>query len=469
MGFRGQVVLVSALFAAVHGALAATIGLVDDEAYYTLWASVPGLGYYDHPPMIAWQIAAGTFLFGDTPFGVRVAAVAGFFAVSLMTGRIARLCGAQAPTVVTAVWVLNATLGILVLGFAATPDAPSLLFWTATLWAALEAEQKSDARWWLAAGAFAGLGVLAKFTNLFLGLGLALWLLATPGGRAHLRRWPVWGAGGIALAVMAPLVAWNAANGWVGLERQFSRIGDGGEGALGLPVLLVSTILLLTPLTAWFMAEGARLRFAGRGVLLLTSAPLALFMLQHSLGSSVPGNWLLPLYPVAAVLAALALERHAWGWTAGTAATGLLLGSVLLWAAIRPGAPVFPGNTPPNQFKGWPETGEQIVAAMQATGATWIAAERYGLAGQLFVALGESYPVHGLDNPRRYAFRGPRPADLCHAPGLLVTRAGGADNAPGMVVPAGPAIVIDRRSANAVVERYRLTPFAGLKDPACGN
>jgi len=53
--------------------MAAQLPLSADEAYYWLWSLHPAAGYFDHPPMIAWLIRAGTALFGDTPFGVRFA------------------------------------------------------------------------------------------------------------------------------------------------------------------------------------------------------------------------------------------------------------------------------------------------------------------------------------------------------------------------------------------------------------
>ena len=53
--------------------------LVGDEAYYWLWSRRLDLAYLDKGPVIAWFIAAGTALFGQTPFGIR------FFAVILST------------------------------------------------------------------------------------------------------------------------------------------------------------------------------------------------------------------------------------------------------------------------------------------------------------------------------------------------------------------------------------------------
>jgi len=56
----------------VRLAAAAIIPLSEDEAYYRLWAEHLQLGYYDHPPMIAWWVRAGMAVAGDTPLGVRL-------------------------------------------------------------------------------------------------------------------------------------------------------------------------------------------------------------------------------------------------------------------------------------------------------------------------------------------------------------------------------------------------------------
>src|SRR6202022_4968570 len=53
--------------------------LVGDETYYWLWSRHLDICYLDKGPVIAWIIAAGTALFGQTVFGIR------FFAVILST------------------------------------------------------------------------------------------------------------------------------------------------------------------------------------------------------------------------------------------------------------------------------------------------------------------------------------------------------------------------------------------------
>ena len=47
---------------------ASSLGLAEDEAYYWCWSQHLATGYFDHPPMIAYFIALGTSIFGDTEF-----------------------------------------------------------------------------------------------------------------------------------------------------------------------------------------------------------------------------------------------------------------------------------------------------------------------------------------------------------------------------------------------------------------
>ncbi|KAE9681474.1 glycosyl transferase, partial [Enterobacteriaceae bacterium TzEc077] len=46
-----------------------------DEAYYWMWSQNLAGGYYDHPPMVAYVIRAGTMIAGDTELGVRLVSI----------------------------------------------------------------------------------------------------------------------------------------------------------------------------------------------------------------------------------------------------------------------------------------------------------------------------------------------------------------------------------------------------------
>src|SRR3974390_1172607 len=54
---------------------AAWTPLTFDEAYYWMWSKNLAGGYYDHPPMVALVVRAGTLIAGDTEFGVRLVSI----------------------------------------------------------------------------------------------------------------------------------------------------------------------------------------------------------------------------------------------------------------------------------------------------------------------------------------------------------------------------------------------------------
>src|SRR5438093_4633405 len=57
-----------------RGIIGATIPLIDDEAYYWLWARHLDWSYLDHPPMIAYIVFLTT-RFGDDAIWIRLGAL----------------------------------------------------------------------------------------------------------------------------------------------------------------------------------------------------------------------------------------------------------------------------------------------------------------------------------------------------------------------------------------------------------
>ncbi len=448
-------------FLAAHLVMAGVIPLVEDEAYYALWATAPAWGYYDHPPMIAWMIYLGEALIGEHRLGVRLLPLLAFASVTILVWRLALLAGGDRTAArIAALW-FNAGLLIFIGGFGASPDPPSILFWTATVWATAEALVRP--RFWLLAGAFVGLGALSKFTNLFLAPGLLIWLLATPSSRAQLRTpWP-WIAGLIAAAVIAPLIAWNIAHDWLGLERQFSRIGGGQLQPAFLAQYGAVLIVSLSPLAFW-AAVITVLRRTNPvvTVLCLTSLPMLLFFAYYALSSSVQGNWPAPALPAIAVLAGLGAARWKPGLIWLGAGLGVVPALLVMVVGFWPGEPLRPGHTLPNQTKGWPEFVAETGALADATGAEWIATVEYGLTGALTFRLPDR-AVHAVHQTYRYTFRAPFPDHLCDVPGLLIRRDDPrAPAVAGRFASVGEGTVVERRSGGIPIARYLAFPVQGL-------
>jgi len=97
----------------------------EDEAYYWLWSQNPDWGYFDHPPMVAWWIAAGYSVF-QNELGLRL------LTVVLNAGALFffwKILKPETERQVRLFWIsVFSVVVVHVFGFLTTPDAPLLFF-----------------------------------------------------------------------------------------------------------------------------------------------------------------------------------------------------------------------------------------------------------------------------------------------------------------------------------------------------
>ena len=410
--------------------IAGHTGLVDDEAYYRMWSLAPALSYLDHPPMVAWVIGAGRALAGDTALGVRLLAPLIVLAGAAVLWRTAALLYGR-TIARRAVWLMLAMPLLAVGGIIVTPDLPSVLFAGLVLWSLAELDRSQNPKWWLAIGLFAGLGLLSKYTNLFLGASIVLWLLSTPDTRKWFRAPELWIGGLIAAVVASPVVIWNAEHGWASFTKQFGRVGHSGAPGLSYLFELIGGFALLeSPLIAILALVGfigvlrAAISERRRSDVLLAAAivPMLLYFCLHALHDRVQGNWPGPLYPSFAICAALGLEAVPIAWRSLTFLAALTIGfaiSALIYAhALNP---LFQSaKDPTEQMRGWPALADAIEKKREDTGAAWIATSSYATTGQLAMALKGRSDVAQLDQRLRYIFLPALPEAVVSRPALYV-------------------------------------------------
>jgi 4-amino-4-deoxy-L-arabinose transferase-like glycosyltransferase len=426
---RSLLVLVLAL-TALRLVAAAGIHLTEDEAYYRLWAQHLQLGYLDHPPMIAWWIRAGEALFGDTPLGVRFVAVLACGLCSWLIGELARALGADGRTAFRAALWYNATLTVCLGGMLAIPDAPASLFWALTLWTLARFWQTRRAAWWRAAGLAAGLAVMSKYSGLFLAPGVLLWLLATPGGAAELRKPGPWAAAVAAAAVFAANVVWNAQHHWITFAKQFGRVAPHGIAPGHVAELVGEQLLLFTPLLAIFATLGVRQAWRDRrdtvAVQLMlpvaTSAPFAVYLLIHSLHDRVQAHWPVPLFGALALCAAVAAGRQGEArlWKSLRIAAPALgfAAAVSAFVLAASPSPLLGRIDPTLALRGWPRFASDVEAVRVRSGAAWVGTESYGVFSQLNVEH-RSAPLLEVADRDRYWASDPGRPDFAR-PGLVV-------------------------------------------------
>ena len=363
--------------------VAAWTPLSPDEAYYWTWSHALAPGYFDHPPMVALWIRIGTLVAGESALGVRLLAPISAAAGTWLLWRTAEDLFPGRGAGLRAGVLLNATLLLGAGAVTMTPDTPLLFFWTATL--AVLVRVGRHPAWWLAVGALSGCAVASKYTGGLLGVGIVLWLAWVP----MLRRWflsPWLYAGGAwALAMTAPLVAWNEEHDWASFAKQGARVGKWDpSAALGhLGELVAGQVGLATPIVfglfVWAVARAVRLgvrQDPAWSLLVAMTVPGAALFIQHATGDRVQANWPAIIYPACALAAAAFGGR--W-WRPGAAIGFGITALVYVQVTLAPFP--LPRRLDPtlSRLAGW----DGVAAQLAPLPADFVAAESYGTAALL--------------------------------------------------------------------------------------
>src|SRR6202166_4047330 len=307
------VVLIAAL-TALRVIYASVIDLRTDEAYYWTWSKENVLSFLDHPPMIAWFIRFGTAIFGDTNLGVRFAGIVAMLVTQLLLADIVRRVTHDVRAVVFAVLMPEAALYYGLLMAKVAPDVALIPFAVAMLWALVRLAESGDGRWWLAAGVFAGLSLLSKFTAVMWLPAVAAFMLV-PSWR---RRWLLspypWAAALIALLVFSPVLIWNAGHDWASFRFQLVRATAAHELSwrtvgdfIGLQFGLVGFVLLPVVLSGLALTAWRGYRRVGADAILLSTAVIVPFgyFFWKSLTLRVGDTWPMFMWPAGFAAAAV--------------------------------------------------------------------------------------------------------------------------------------------------------------------
>lgn len=278
-------------FSFVRLIAAVVVPLLPEEAYHWTFAKHPALSYLDHPPMMAYLMAASTAILGDTKLGVRLPFVVlgtGTMVFAYLTARL--LFGPRAGVI--AVLLLGLMPVTLIMPAGAFPDGPLLFFCSSFLYFAYRALLEDRVRKEYAAGAAAGLAMLSKYTAALMLGGFFVFLLSGP-HRRRLRSPHFWAAVAVALALFMPVLVWNAHHDWASFRFQFVRRAQQAESFTvfnlvrfcGQQLAIVSP-LLVVPLAVGVWRLTRSRSELGRSLLLCGAAVIVPFALVSARASS---------------------------------------------------------------------------------------------------------------------------------------------------------------------------------------
>jgi hypothetical protein len=279
--------------------------ITGDEAYFVGWGRHPDWGYYDHPPMVGWWLAA-LLPVGDAAGWLRLPAILQPALLALaVRWALPRLWPAVDPERRDWIALLVLLAPVNVWNVFITTDTPLVYFgvMSGLAWLRAAQERPGDGlRWYLLSGALLAGAVLSKYFVAFLGFAYLVDVLRRRSARSVVGLAAAYACTLPALALMA---WWNADNCWPNLMFNFINRHDSAGGSWQTPLLYLATLIyVLGPPAAWFAVRNRRTagaEFAGPafGTLsLLAWLPFALFALL-SLVKQIGLHWLLGFVPFA--------------------------------------------------------------------------------------------------------------------------------------------------------------------------
>ncbi|MCK9379864.1 MAG: glycosyltransferase family 39 protein [Sulfuritalea sp.] len=278
--------------------LAAAFPITGDEAYFIWWGWKPDWGFYDHPPMIGWWLAA-LLTVNDEEWWLRMPVILqpAVLALSVYWALPRLVAGvSEERRLWAAVLVLLAPVNVW--NVFITTDTPLIYFSVFSGLAWIRAARDDDWRWYLAAGLLLAGAVLSKYFAAILGFAYLVDVL---------RRRKSGAFAGLAIAYACTLPAlalmawWNSGHCWPNYMFNFVNRHEDAGWSLKTPLLYALTLLyVLGPPVLWLAwrnrrSAGADCSFpAALGT--LAWLPFLLFAML-SLVKQIGLHWLLSFIP----------------------------------------------------------------------------------------------------------------------------------------------------------------------------
>lgn len=173
-----------------------------DDARYLDW------GFVAYPPLTPFFGRLSQWLFGNSPAAARLfpalvqglaIVLGGLMARELGGRRLAQVIASLATAVIPVALAAGALLQYVAFDF---------LWWVLLAWLVMRLVRTDNERLWLAIGIVIGLGMMTKYTMLFLVAGLAVGMIFTGGTRYLKGRW-LWIGVAVSLLIFLPNAIWQ--------------------------------------------------------------------------------------------------------------------------------------------------------------------------------------------------------------------------------------------------------------------
>ena len=347
--------LLAAGFASLllRATIANTFPITGDEAFFYWWGVYPDWGYYDHPPMVGWLIAAMRATLGDSIWSIRLPVVVLPLGIgAALWWALAGVDRTRAAWAVAFFWLAPLSwLNTLI-----TTDTP-LIFWSVLSASSLMRAERSERPaygLYALAGVFIGCAFLSKYFAAVLGLTYTAYFLIYRRDRLAC----------FALLVLCSLpfaainIGYNISHGWPNIMFNLYNRNEGAVFEWRKPLMYLGMMAyLFTPAALWLAFKhrstwvSASTNTTHRLLACLVVVPLLFFALLS--GKKVIGlHWVLSFYPFGFALLAFALPLEklkiaAIGLAVFTGlhvavVAGLYMTTLDTWRTVAPLSKIYP-------------------------------------------------------------------------------------------------------------------------------
>jgi hypothetical protein len=303
--------LLGATALALHVVTIGRYGYLGDELYYIDATRHLDFGYVEFAPLSIAILAGWTRLAGHGLAAIRVLPAVSSALVVVLTGLIARALGGGARAQALASLQALVAMTFLVFQHHYSPHYLDHVVWTAAALLLVSVLRRPERRRWLALGALLGLGLENREGVAWLGAGIGIGLLATRHRRLLATDGP-WLAGGVALLLFAPYLAWQAQHGWPFFA--FVRgMREHKVGVVSAAQLIQAQLVIMHPLLTpiWLAGLGWLLATRdGRPFAPLAAIYLVTLGILAGAGTS-KAYYPAPAYPALLAAGAIVVERLA--------------------------------------------------------------------------------------------------------------------------------------------------------------
>jgi len=318
-----RLILISSM---IRVLIAALVELGNDEVYYFTYALFPALSHFDHPSMVGWVIQLFSLnQFLQSQFLLRLPSIIFAAANTYFIFHLGHKIKNEQTGFYAAILYTASIYTSLIAGVFIIPDTPQLFFWIGAIYIMVDVlpDKGTSAlhqKRFLLLGLLIGLGMISKYTSIFLWGGIFIYLIIY--NRHWFKSWSLYVSGFISLLIFSPVLIWNQMYHFISFTFHEERVSFWGSGIrfdfIGTEILgeflyqnPVVFVLVWMALIAGIRKKSSFMNKDHFRILLMQSLPLIGVFVFFSLFRKTLPHWTGPAYISLILIAAAYLsEKH---------------------------------------------------------------------------------------------------------------------------------------------------------------